>query len=414
MNPKATCMDESDPQALTVEQALERILAACGPVAGTQSLALAEALDRVLATPVTARIDVPPARNAAMDGYALRAAEGQTGARLRIVGVSAAGHPWAGQLQPGQCVRILTGAVVPESADTVIMQEQVEAEHEHVTLQREAAANAHIRQAGEDTRGGEVILETGRQLTPADLGLLASQGIGEVTVVRRPRVVFFTTGDELVPVGQPLQPGQIHDSNRYTLRALLSRYPVDFLDYGVIADTEDAVRTALNQAGAHADLILTTGGVSVGDADFVSRLLQREGNVGFWKVAMKPGRPLAFGHFGRARFLGLPGNPVSVMATFSLFVRPALLRLCGTTPEPPWTLHARLVEDLRKNPGRTEFQRGILAQENGEWTVRSTGGQGSHQLRSMSLANAYIVLPRDSRGATAGETVEVIPFQSVF
>lgn len=414
MNPKATCMDESDPHALTVEQALERILDACGPVAGTQPLELADALDRVLAAPVTARIDVPPARNSAMDGYALRAAEGRAGTRLRIAGVSAAGHPWAGRIQPGECVRILTGAVVPESADTVIMQEQVEVQPEHITLQREAAPDTHIRQAGEDTRAGEVILETGRQLTPADLGLLASQGIGEVTVVRRPRVVFFTTGDELVPVGQPLQPGQIHDSNRYTLRALLSRYPVDFLDYGVIADTEEAVRTALNQAGAHADLILTTGGVSVGDADFVSRLLQREGSVGFWKVAMKPGRPLAFGHFGRARFLGLPGNPVSVMATFSLFVRPALLSLCGTTPDPPWTLRARLGEDLRKNPGRTEFQRGILTQEDGEWNVRSTGGQGSHQLRSMSLANAYIVLPRDSRGATAGDTVEVIPFQSVF
>jgi molybdopterin molybdotransferase len=182
----------------------------------------------------------------------------------------------------------------------------------------------------------------------------------------------------------------------------------------VIADTEDAVRSALGHAGGTADLILTTGGVSVGDADFVSRLLQREGRTDFWKVAMKPGRPLAFGHFGEAVFMGLPGNPVSAMATFSLFVRPALLRLCGTTPGRPWTLRARLLEDLCKNPGRTDYQRGILEQSEGGWTVRSTGGQGSHQLRSMSLANAYIVLPRESTGAAAGEEVEVIPFQSVF
>ncbi|WP_006748890.1 molybdopterin molybdotransferase MoeA [Thioalkalivibrio paradoxus] len=407
-------MDESDPNALTVEQALERILATADRVTGSEAAALPDALDRVLAEPVTARIDVPPARNAAMDGYALAAHAGQAGRRLRVAGVSAAGHPWDGKLAPGECIRILTGAVVPDSADAVVMQEHVTLAGEHITLAADVEAGANIRHPGEDTRAGTVILDPGRQLTPADIGLLASQGIGEVTVLRRPRVALFTTGDELVPIGQPLQPGQIHDSNRHTLRALLSRYPVDFDDLGVIADTEDAVRAALTRAGESADLILTTGGVSVGDADFVTRLLQREGEVGFWKVAMKPGRPLAFGRFGRALFLGLPGNPVSVMATFSLFVRPALLRLCGTEPAPPWTLRARLLDDLRKNPGRADFQRGILEQRDGEWVVRSTGGQGSHQLRSMSLANAYIVLSRESRGARAGEQVDVIPFQSVF
>jgi molybdopterin molybdotransferase len=410
-----TRQDESDPNGLTVEQALERVLAESRPVGGTETLAIAAALDRVLAQPVTARIDVPPARNSAMDGYALRGGDGQAGNRLRLVGVSAAGHPWNGPVGPGECVRILTGAVVPEGADTVVMQEHVSVtEGKEVTLERDAARGAHIREPGEDTRAGTVILDAGRRLTAADIGLLASQGIGEVIAVRRPRVVFFTTGDELVPIGQPLGPGQIHDSNRYTLAALLTRYPVEFVDLGVIADTEEAVRSALTQAGATADLILTTGGVSVGDADYVSRLLQQEGQVGFWKVAMKPGRPLAFGRFGNALFLGLPGNPVSAMATFSLFVRPALLRLCGTAAHPPWTLQARLLEDLRKSPGRTDFQRGILEQRDGEWVVQSTGGQGSHQLRSMSVANAYIRLPADSSGARAGEQVEVIPFQSVF
>ncbi len=415
MNSAPTCMDESDPKSLTVEQALERVLAETGPVSGTETLQITDALDRVLAQPVAARIDVPPARNAAMDGYALRTADGQAGNRLRLVGVSAAGHPWNGPVGPGECIRILTGAVVPEDAETVVMQEHASVvDGGEVVLERDAAHGAHIRGRAEDTRAGTVILDAGRRLTAADIGLLASQGIGEVSAVRRPRVAFFTTGDELVPIGQPLGPGQIHDSNRYTLAALLKRYPVEFIDLGVIADTEEAVRSALTQAGAKADLILTTGGVSVGDADFVSRLLQQEGQVGFWKVAMKPGRPLAFGRFGNALFLGLPGNPVSAMATFSLFVRPALLRLSGTAADPPWTLRARVLEDLRKNPGRTDFQRGILEQRDGGWVVRSTGGQGSHQLRSMSLANAYIRLPAESSGAKAGEEVEVIPFQSVF
>ncbi|AGA34430.1 Molybdopterin biosynthesis protein MoeA [Thioalkalivibrio nitratireducens DSM 14787] len=407
-------MDESDPNALTVEQALERILATTERVTGSEAVALPDALDRILAEPVAARIDVPPARNAAMDGYALAAADGDAGSRLRIAGISAAGHPWDGALGAGECIRILTGAVVPDSADTVVMQEHVTVDGDHITLATDARRGANVRNPGEDTRAGTVILDTGRRLTPADIGLLASQGIGEVPVVRRPRVAFFTTGDELAPIGQPLKPGQIHDSNRHTLRALLSRYPVVFEDLGVIADTEEAVRSALTRAGESADLILTTGGVSVGDADFVTRLLQREGEVGFWKVAMKPGRPLAFGRFGQALFLGLPGNPVSAMATFSLFVRPALLRLCGTEPAPPWTLRARLLENLRKHSGRTDFQRGVLERRDGEWVVRSTGGQGSHQLRSMSLANAYIVLPRESRGAEAGEQVDVIPFHSVF
>lgn len=407
-------MDETDPAMLTVEQALERILGACVPVEGSDRLAITEALDRILAEPVTARIDVPSSRNSAMDGYALNAADASAGTRLRVAGLSAAGHPWHGQLAAGECIRILTGAVVPEGADIVVVQEHVRVESGWITLEKEPQGETHIRNPGEDTRAGTVILEPGRRLTAADIGLLASQGIGEATLVRRPKVVFFTTGDELVPIGQPLGPGQIHDSNRYTLRALLGRYPVQFIDLGVIPDTEDAVRAALAHAGESADLTLTTGGVSVGDADFVSRLLRSEGETDFWKVAMKPGRPLAFGRFGKSLFLGLPGNPVSVMATFSLFVRPALLRLCGTAPEPPLALHARLLEDLRKNPGRADYQRGILERRNGEWTVRSTGGQGSHQLRSMSVANAYIVLPQESDGAVAGDQVEVIPFQSVF
>ena len=405
---------EHNPKALTVAAATARILEACQPVTGQENVDLVHCLDRVLASAVQARIDVPPAPCSAMDGYALAAAPVAAGQSLQLVGTSAAGHPWDGHLEPGQCIRILTGAVVPPGASAVVMQEDVERFDNAITLTADVPANANIRGQGEDTKAGAEILVRGRRLTAADIGLLASQGIGAVDVFRRPRVAFFTTGDELAPIGQPLQPGQIHDSNRYTLHALLQRFPVEVEDLGVIADTEDAVRAALQEAGSRADLILTTGGVSVGDADFVTQLLQREGQVNFWKIAMKPGKPLAFGRFGDAMFLGLPGNPVSVMATFSLFVRPALFQLGGALPEPPLVMRARLLANLRKSPGRADYQRGIIEQHDGEWTVRSAGGQGSHQLRSMSLANAYIVLPAESGDVEAGSMVEVIPFQTIF
>jgi molybdopterin molybdotransferase len=401
--------------ALTVEQALLRILASCQAVRETERLGIAASLDRVLARAVVARLDVPPARNSAMDGYAVRAADARPGARLHVVGTAAAGHPWSGEIAPGECIRILTGAVAPASADAVLMQEDVEIDGDSILPTVAARLGDHIRERGEDTRTGQEILHAGRRLTAADIALLASQGIPEVEVHRRVRVSFFTTGDELVPIDQPLGPGQIHDSNRYALQALLQRYPVDVTDLGVIEDREEIVRETLQRAAEESDLILTTGGVSVGDADYVARVLQTQGEVNFWKIRMKPGRPLAFGRFGGALFLGLPGNPVSSMATFSLFVRPALLSLAGTESSPPWSFSARLAEDLKKTPGRTDYQRGILTREaDGSWSVRSTGGQGSHQLRSMSVANAYIVLPQDAGDTAAGEWVEVIPFQSVF
>lgn len=408
-------MGEYDRNVLTVEQALERILATCQPVAGSETVALVDALDRVLATPVAARINVPPAANSAMDGYALRASAGQQGIRLRMVGVAAAGHPWDGVLGADECVRILTGAVLPTGGETVVMQEDVQVADNHIVLQVDSPPGNNIRGIGEDTAIGQEILPAGRRLGAADIGVLATQGIAAVNVLRRPRVAFFTTGDELAPLGQPLQTGQIYDSNRYTLQALLQRYPVLFEDLGVIPDTAADVRDALRQASQQADLVLTTGGVSVGDADYVSQILQAEGKVGFWKIAMKPGRPLAFGRFGPALFLGLPGNPVSVMATFSIFVRPALLSLCGSQPNPPLVLQAQLTEEVRKRPGRTDYQRGIITRRaDGVWEARSTGGQGSHQLSSMSKANAYIILPRDSAGAQVGDWVEVMPFETVF
>ncbi|OOC48434.1 gephyrin-like molybdotransferase Glp [Thioalkalivibrio versutus] len=407
--------DEFDPSAKTLEQARAAILEACRTITQSEQVTLEETLGRTLAQPIHARIDVPPAAVSAMDGYALRAADATDGACLALVGTSAAGHPWDGELQPGQCLRILTGAVVPAGAELVIMQEQVQRDGESITLQNGGLTPGHnIRGPGSDTAAGSPLYASGQRIGAAEIGVLASQGIARVSVLRRPRVAFFSTGDELVPVDQPLGPGQIHDSNRHTLRALLSAYPVEVLDYGVIRDTEAEVSRALTRAGADADMIITTGGVSVGDADHVTRVLQASGQVGFWKLAIKPGRPLAFGQFGRAHFFGLPGNPVAVMTTFALLVRPALLQLAGRDATEPQTLNARLLEDLYKTPGRKDFQRALLETDDRGWVVRAAGGQGSHQLRAMSEANAYVVLPRESSGARAGDWVEVLPFREIF
>lgn len=407
--------DEFDPNAKTLEQARAAILEACQAITQKEEIPLEEAVGRTLAEPIHACIDVPPAAVSAMDGYALQAADATEGATLTMVGTSAAGHPWDATLKAGQCVRILTGAVVPAGAEVVIMQEQVERDGDSITLQNGGLSAGHnIRNAGSDTASGSPLYATGQPIGAAEIGVLASQGIGRVSVLRRPRVAFFSTGDELIPIDQPLGPGQIHDSNRHTLRALLQSYPVEPLDYGVIRDTDAAVCEALTRAGAEADLIITTGGVSVGDADHVTRVLESSGQVNFWKLAIKPGRPLAFGHFGQAHFFGLPGNPVAVITTFGLLVRPALQQLAGRDATAPQTLNARLLEDLQKTPGRADFQRAILETDDRGWVVRTSGGQNSHQLRAMSEANAYVVLPRESTGARAGDWVEVLPFREIF
>ncbi|WP_019627187.1 gephyrin-like molybdotransferase Glp [Thioalkalivibrio sp. ALJT] len=412
----APSCDEFDPNALTLEQARAAILQACEALTEAETVTLESALGRTLAEPIAARMDVPPAAVSAMDGYALRADDAVIGRELKLAGTAAAGHLWDGTVEPGQCVRILTGAVVPDGAEVVIMQEQTERSGESgIRLNNGGLAPGHnIRGPGTDTASGTALFAPGQLIGAAEIGVLASQGIAELRVLRKPRVAFFSTGDELVPLGQTPGPGQIHDSNRHTLRALLAAYPVEVLDYGVIRDSEDAVRAALERAGQEADLIITTGGVSVGDADHVTRVLQASGQVGFWKIAIKPGRPLAFGRFGNAHFLGLPGNPVAVMTTFALLVRPALLQLAGRAAPEPQTLNARLLEDLKKTPGRKDFQRACLETDERGWVVRTAGGQSSHQLRAMADANAYMVLPRESSGARAGDWVEVLPFREIF
>ena len=399
-----------DTPALALEEARARILSAVTPLDGTETVDLHQALHRVLAEPVLAAVDVPAHTNSAMDGYAMRGADVQTpGATLRLVGQSFAGHPYAGVVQAGECVRIMTGAVVPDGADTVIMQEQAERDGEQVVFQKQAKAGANVRPAGEDLQRGQTALNPGRWLTSADLGVLASVGVPEVCVRRKPRVAFFSTGDELKPVGQELAPGQIHDSNRYSLFGLLTELGVELEDLGVVPDQREAVDAALQKA-SRCDAVISTGGASVGEADYIVEALEKLGNVGFWQVAIKPGRPLAFGRIHQAWFFGLPGNPVSAMVTFLQLVRPALVQLAGSMPALPLQFALPVTADIRKRPGRREFQRGRLVRTENGLAVSPFGHQGSGVLRSMSEADCLINLAPDLGDVTAGETVMVEPF----
>jgi molybdopterin molybdotransferase len=400
-----------DPNSMPVEKAREHIRRFLSPVTATERQPIRSALGRVLAEDVMSPIDVPQHDNSAMDGFAVRfddlKPDGESS--LKVIGSSFAGRPFSGTVKTGEAVRIMTGAVLPCGADTVIQQERAKLSGDTVGLAPGAKRGANTRQAGEDLRRGAVALRRGQPIRAAEIGMLASLGIGEISVFRRLRVAFFSTGDELVAIGQPLGAGQIYDSNRYTLYGVLTRLGFDVMDMGVIRDDPAAVEQAFSNASEQVDVIITSGGVSVGEADYVKTILDRLGQVLFWKIAMKPGRPLAYGKIGSAHFFGLPGNPVAVMVTFYQFVRDALLYLQGqsvVTPMP--TLKVKCTTPIKKAAGRTEFQRGILRQESdGQWTVGTTGDQGSGILSSMSQANCFIVLPTDQGNVDAGSLVDV-------
>ena len=405
-----SCDDEYDPSLIPVETALEKIAAAVDPIAHTEVVALREGLDRVLGADIRSPENVPNHTNSAMDGYAVRVAdlENET---LKVIGTSWAGKAFDGTISANQAVRIMTGAVIPEGADSIVIQEHVEREGDLIRVAPGQRQGQHVRKAGEDLAAGDVALTAGRRLLASDLGLIASLGIGEVPVTRRPRVAFFSNGDELRSIGQPLAVGDVYDSNRYTLHGMLTRSGMVFSDLGVVLDDRDRIKDTFLRAADIADVVITSAGASVGDADFVKDVLDEIGDVNFWKIAMKPGRPLSFGKVGNSLFFGLPGNPVSVMVTFYQFVLPALRRLSGELAWAPLRLMARTQDRLKKMPGRTEFQRAALFQdENGELVVSTTGDQGSGILSSMTQANCFVILPIDSSGAQPGEQVLVEPF----
>jgi len=406
-----SCADDYDPNSMPVDKAREVIARFLSPVAATERVHVRASLGRVLAHDVISPLDVPAHDNSAMDGYAVRYEDLKKDGdvSLAIVGSAFAGAPYAGTVEAGQAIRIMTGGVVPKGADTIVMQEHAKADNKRVTIGAGHRKGQNLRQAGEDLQRGAAALKRGRRLRAADVGLIASLGIPEIDVYRRLRVAFFSTGDELVSIGTVPQEGQIYDSNRYTIYAMLERLGCEVIDMGVVRDDPKLLELAFDQAAHAADVVITSGGVSVGEADFVKDLLNQLGEVVFWKIAMKPGRPLAYGRIGQAHFFGLPGNPVSVMVTFYQFVRDALLALAGETPvEPAPTFKVPCTSQLKKAPGRTEFQRGILARgADGQWTVRVTGEQGSGILRSMSEANCFIILPTEQGNVTPGTLVNV-------
>ncbi len=409
-----SCMDPVDTGSISADDALHRILSSITPLEAAERVNLRPALGRILAEDLHSAVAVPGHTNSAVDGYAVAGSElPEAGAaELTVLGSSFAGRPFHGRVEPGQCVRIMTGAVMPEGADTVVMQEHVERiDDSRIRIDDRNEALQNTRRAGEDIERGDTVLARGRRLEPADLGLLASLGINEISVVRRPRVAFFSTGDELRSIGEPLEPGEVYDSNRYTLYGMLTRLGVHIVDMGVVKDTPEATLAAFRSAADNADVVVTSGGVSVGEADYIERSLTELGEIDFRKVAMKPGRPLTFGRINHSWFFGLPGNPVAVMVTFYLFVQPALRHLMGEQFAAPLLLEARCEAALRKKAGRAEYQRGILAVDSdGTLIVRRTGPQGSGILTSMSQANCFIVPPVEQESVEAGSRVPVIPF----
>jgi molybdopterin molybdotransferase len=410
-----SCMDGYDPDALRVDKAREAILACLSQVKQTESVKTRDALGRVLAQDIVPSINVPSHDNSAMDGYAVRAADFSSDVSiLQEIGTALAGRPFSGTVGPGQCVRVMTGAVMPQGTDTVVIQEIVKEENGKVVIPSGQKRAQNVRYAGEDLKVGVAVLAPGKLLRPAELGLIASLGIGEIKVKRKLRVAFFSTGDELASIGATLKEGEVYDSNRYTLYGMLSRLGVEITDLGVVRDEPGALEAAFKKASSLGDAVITTGGVSVGEADFVKQLMGKLGEVLFWKIAMRPGRPMAFGKIGDAFLFGLPGNPVAVAVTFYQLVRDALLHMSGRTDDFAIPLlKAVASESIRKVPGRTEYQRGVVFLEDGEWKVRTTGQQGSGVLRSMSEANCFIVLEHERGKVAAGESVAVQLFEGL-
>ncbi|ELQ6240391.1 molybdopterin molybdotransferase MoeA [Cronobacter sakazakii] len=400
---------------MSLETALEEMLSRIIPLNETQTLPLLKSMGQVTARAVTSPLDVPGFDNAAMDGYAVRLADVASGAWLPVVGKAFAGQPFSGEWPAGTAIRIMTGAPVPPGCEAVIMQEEAQTSDAGVRFTADVRAGQHIRRRGEDIRQGAVVMEAGQKLSAAELPLLASLGIAEVDVVRKPRVAIFSTGDELQLPGQPLAEGQIYDTNRLAVHLMLDALGCDVVNLGIIRDDPNALRAAFQEADREADLVLSSGGVSVGEADYTKTLLEELGEIGFWKLAIKPGKPFAFGRLASSWFCGLPGNPVSAAVTFYQLVRPLIAKLSGQKEVFTPRLRVRAATRLKKSPGRLDFQRGVLRTgADGLPEVVSTGHQGSHIFSSFTQGNCFIVLERERGNVEPGEWVEVELFNHLF
>lgn len=398
----------SAPGLLPFEQAVANMLSQISPITETLTLPIEQALYYVLAQDIASPLNVPPHDNSAMDGYAFAIESLNESKTLTLIGRSMAGAPFQGTCQPGECIRIMTGAKMPDGCDSVEMQENVTADGEKITFLQEKTFGSHVRNAGEDIKINQQVLHSGHKLTAVDIGVLASLGVAEVVVYRKLKVALIATGDELKLPGQALRSGDIYESNSFVLAAMLKTLHVDIIDFGIIGDDFEAIKTAFVSADEQADAVISSGGVSVGDADYTKTVLDELGEIGFWKIAMKPGKPFAFGKLANSVFFGLPGNPVSALVTFHQLALVALTKMQNAKALKRTHLSVKCSSDLRKSPGRMDFQRGILSvNEAGENVVSSTGAQGSGILSSLARANCYIVLPSDQGGVRAGEMVNV-------
>tara|TARA_B100001063_G_C16718592_1_gene532213 strand:- start:223 stop:1476 length:1254 start_codon:yes stop_codon:yes gene_type:complete len=408
---KDNCFNEFDPNAIKVEMAVRKILESTVNKKDYELIPLKRAYGRVLAKDIKSHKNIPNYKNSAMDGYAVNIKNtNDTKHTFKCIGESFAGHPYEKNVNVNEAVKVMTGGMVPKNCNAVVMKELVKEEKDKITINSNIFIDQNIRFPGEDIKKNEKVLLKGKQIDEIDMGILASLGEAEVFVYSKPIVGFLSTGDELVSVNKTLKKSQVYDSNRYLLHGLLQKYPIKIKDYGVVRDKMILIEKKLALASNECDVLLTTGGVSVGDADFVKNALDKLGKVNFWKIAVKPGRPLAFGKIKKCLFFGLPGNPVSVVVTFNLFVNAAIKKLTGQKNSPALSVTAKLESDIKKRKGRKEYKRGILSVKNGKLIVKSSGAQGSNILSSMKNANSYIELAENIKTIKKGENVKVIPF----
>ncbi len=400
------------PGLMPINEAIEQMLSRVAETTSTQSLELMDAIGFVLAKDIRSPINVPPFDNSAMDGYAIRRKDIENHFILPLAGQSFAGQPFEGEWPSESCIRIMTGAKIPAGCDAVIMQEETKVVKEGIQFNNAHIKEGHnIRPVGNDISKDAIVLAKGSRLTPRDIPMIASLGISHVTVFNKPKVALFSTGDELKPLGSSLEEGQIYDSNRYGLNILLDKFGCETIDLGIIPDQPEQLRDAFNRAQQLADIVITSGGVSVGEADYTKDILDELGEICFWKIAIKPGKPFAFGKLENAWFCGLPGNPVSAMLTTYVLVQPIVAKMAGECHwQPPQSVLATTKSSFNKKPGRTDYQRGVYTVKEGKFIVESAGNQSSGAFTSMSVANCFVVLEQDRGRIEAGETVYIQPF----